>query len=37
MIGEEAAKIIIAKINNEENVKEQIMFEPEFIIRRSTE
>jgi LacI family transcriptional regulator len=37
LIGEEAAKIIIAKINSEENIKEQIMFEPEFIIRQSTE
>jgi DNA-binding LacI/PurR family transcriptional regulator len=35
-IGEEAAKILIAKINEEENVKDQIMFEPEFIIRQST-
>jgi len=35
-IGEEAAKILIAKINGEANVKDQIMFEPEFIERQST-
>lgn len=35
-IGEEAAKILIAKINGDENIKDQIMFEPEFIIRQST-
>lgn len=35
-IGEEAAKILIAKINEEENIQDQIMFEPEFIIRQST-
>ena len=34
-IGEEAAKILIAKINGEEHVEEQIIFEPEFIERDS--
>ena len=35
-IGEEAAKIIMAMLNDEEKVNKQIMFEPEFIIREST-
>ena len=35
-IGEEAAKIIMAMLNDEETVNKQIMFEPEFIIREST-
>jgi len=35
-IGEEAAKILIAKINGDDTVDDKIMFEPEFIIRQST-
>ena len=35
-IGEEAAKILLAKINGDEDVKDQLMFEPELIIREST-
>lgn len=36
LIGEEAAKILFAKINGEENISDKIMIEPEFIIRQST-
>lgn len=35
-IGEEAAKILIAKINGNENINDKIMIEPEFVIREST-
>ena len=35
-IGEEAAMILLAKINGDEDVKDQLMFEPELIIREST-
>lgn len=35
-IGEEAAKILLAKINGDEDVEDQIMFEAELIIREST-
>ncbi|MGI6777820.1 MAG: LacI family DNA-binding transcriptional regulator [Acetivibrionales bacterium] len=34
-LGSEAAKILISKINGEKNIKDQIVFQPEFIIRDS--
>ncbi len=36
-IGEVAARILLAKINGEKGIVDQIIFEPEFIIRESTE
>jgi len=35
-IGEEAAKILMSKINGEEIIEDRIVFEPDFIIRQST-
>ena len=35
-IGEKAAEIMFAKLNGEEEIDDQIMFDPEFIIREST-
>ncbi len=35
-LGKEAAKILIAKIEGNKNIKDKIVFDPEFIIRQST-
>ncbi|MBN1624139.1 MAG: LacI family DNA-binding transcriptional regulator [Clostridia bacterium] len=36
-IGEVAARILLAKINGENDIEDQIIFEPEFIVRGSTD